>query len=76
MYPNANPKERGTYRSPKPPQKLKFNMWTTTHQLLRIMMWASQFKGNNLGSSGLAAIVFWSDIASKRSNAGSQGPYP
>ena len=23
MYPNADPKERGTYRSPKPPQKLK-----------------------------------------------------
>jgi len=40
------------------------------------MMSASQFKGNSLGSSGLAPLMFWSDIASKGSNAGSQRQYP
>ncbi|CAA9358302.1 hypothetical protein AVDCRST_MAG84-3286 [uncultured Microcoleus sp.] len=40
------------------------------------MIGAYQFKGNSLGSSGLAPILFWSDIASKGSNAGSQRQYP
>jgi tRNA(fMet)-specific endonuclease VapC len=37
---------------------------------------ASQFKGNSLDSSRLTPILFWSYIASKGSNAGSQRQYP